>query len=162
MLPGDAPAPTLRRELEGLGPRSVAVGKQSEHDSVSKYWQHRDIQGVAVDSAKAPAPRPDQQDGPGWDEGGWRTQAACRGEDPELFFPIGTTGPVLEQIAEAKEVCARCPVRDACLDFALSTGQAYGIWGGLTEDERRSLRRRRQRAAARQSAAGQPRDRVAG
>jgi WhiB family redox-sensing transcriptional regulator len=54
-------------------------------------------------------------------------------------------------------------VREACLDFALSTGQAYGIWGGLTEDERRSLRRRRQRAAARRPAADQPRDdRVAG
>ena len=116
-----------------------------------------------MDNAKAPAPRPEGQDGPGWDEGGWRADAACRGEDPELFFPIGSTGPVLAQIAEAKEVCARCPVRDACLDFALSTGQAYGIWGGLTEDERRSLRRRRQRAAAGRPATVQPRDdRVAG
>ena len=116
-----------------------------------------------MDNTKAPAPRPDEQEGPGWDEGGWRERAACRGEDPELFFPIGSTGPVLAQIAEAKEVCARCPVREACLDFALSTGQAYGIWGGLTEDERRSLRRRRQRAAGRRSAAEQPRDdRVAG
>jgi WhiB family transcriptional regulator, redox-sensing transcriptional regulator len=116
-----------------------------------------------MDNAKAPAPRPDEQEGPGWDEGGWRARAACRDEDPELFFPIGSTGPVLAQIAEAKEVCARCPVREACLDFALSTGQAYGIWGGLTEDERRSLRRRLQRAAARRPAADQPRDdRVAG
>lgn len=116
-----------------------------------------------MNNAKAPAPRPDEKDGPGWDEGGWRAQAACRGEDPELFFPVGSTGPALEQIAKAKEVCAGCPVREVCLDFALSTGQGYGIWGGLTEDERRSLRRRRQRAAARRPAAGQPRDdRVAG
>jgi len=118
---------------------------------------------VAVDSAKATASRPDEQDGPGWDERGWRADAACRGEDPELFFPVGSTGPALDQIAEAKEVCGRCPVQEACLDFALNTGQAYGIWGGLTEDERRSLRRRRQRAAARRSAAGRPRDdRLAG
>jgi WhiB family redox-sensing transcriptional regulator len=116
-----------------------------------------------VDNAEASAPRPGEQDGPGWDEDGWRAQAACRGEDPELFFPIGSTGPVLAQITQAKQVCARCPVREACLDFALDTGQAYGIWGGLTEDERRSLRRRRQRAAARRSAADQPRDdRIAG
>ena len=116
-----------------------------------------------MDNTKAPAPRPDEQEGPGWDEAGWRERAACRGEDPELFFPIGSTGPALDQIAEAKEVCGRCPVREACLDFALSTGQAYGIWGGLTEDERRSLRRRRQRAATRRSSADQPRnDRVAG
>ena len=116
-----------------------------------------------MDNNKTPAPRPDEQEGPGWDEGGWRDRASCRGEDPELFFPIGSTGPVLAQIAEAKEVCAQCPVREACLDFALSTGQAYGIWGGLTEDERRGLRRRMQRAAARRSAVGQPSDdRVAG
>jgi WhiB family transcriptional regulator, redox-sensing transcriptional regulator len=113
-----------------------------------------------VDNAKAPALRPD---GPGWDEGGWRVHAACRGEEPELFFPVASTGPALEQIAEAKEVCARCPVREACLDFALSTGQGYGIWGGLTEDERRSLRRRLQRAAARRTAAGKlDDDRLAG
>jgi WhiB family transcriptional regulator, redox-sensing transcriptional regulator len=116
-----------------------------------------------VDNAKALAPRPDSKDGPGWDEDGWRAEAACRGEDPELFFPAGSTGPALLQIAEAKEVCARCPVRDACLDFALGSGQRFGIWGGLTEDERRSLRRRRQRAAARRSEAGQPHDdRLAG
>jgi WhiB family transcriptional regulator, redox-sensing transcriptional regulator len=113
-----------------------------------------------VDNAKAPALRPDGQ---GWDEGGWREDAACRGEDSELFFPVGSTGPALPQIAAAKEVCAGCPVREACLEFAMSTGQGYGIWGGLTEDERRSLRRRRQRAAARRPAAEKPRDdRLAG
>jgi WhiB family redox-sensing transcriptional regulator len=115
---------------------------------------------VAVDNAKAPAPQPD---GAGWDEGGWRADAACRGEAAELFFPSGSTGPALTQIAKAKEVCARCPVREACLEFALGTGQRYGIWGGLTEDERRSVRRRRQRAAARRPAAEQPSDdRLAG
>jgi len=74
---------------------------------------------------------------------GWLEQAACRDEDPELFFPISAKGPGLAQAAEAKAVCARCPVRDACLAYALATDQDAGIWGGLTEEERRGLRRRR-------------------
>jgi WhiB family redox-sensing transcriptional regulator len=59
-----------------------------------------------------------------------------------LFFPVGGSGPALAQIATAKAVYARYPVREACLRYAVTTGQAYGIWGGLTEDERRSLRYR--------------------
>jgi WhiB family redox-sensing transcriptional regulator len=59
-----------------------------------------------------------------------------------LFFPISSTGQALAQITEAKKLCVRCPVRKACLGFALTTRQDYGIWGGLTEDERRILRRR--------------------
>jgi WhiB family redox-sensing transcriptional regulator len=115
---------------------------------------------VTVNSVET---RPGEQDALGWDEGGWRAHAACRGEDPELFFPADSTGPALAQVAEAKRVCADCPVRQECLRFALSTGQGYGIWGGLTEDERRKLRRRRQRAAARRPAAPDPRDdRLAG
>ncbi len=82
-------------------------------------------------------------DAPGRDDGYWRRRAACRGEDPELFFPVGSAGPAaLAQIAEAKNICARCPVRRACLVFAMATRQEYGIWGGLTEDERSQLRRR--------------------
>jgi WhiB family redox-sensing transcriptional regulator len=77
----------------------------------------------------------------------WRHRAACREEDPELFFPIGNTGPALLQIEEAKAVCMRCDVRDACLQWALDTGQDAGVWGGLSEDERRALRRRNARAA---------------
>ena len=79
----------------------------------------------------------------------WRHHAACRDEDPELFFPIGNTGPALLQIEEAKSVCRRCPVRDECLQFALETGQDAGVWGGLSEDERRALKRRNARARAR-------------
>jgi len=109
-----------------------------------------------VNSGKAPAVRAGEQDAPAWDEGGWRRHAACRGEDPELFFPVGSAGPALAQIAEAKAVCARCPVRDACLNFALSSGQDYGIWGGLSEDARRDLRRRRQRATRSRPVAGRP------
>ena len=72
----------------------------------------------------------------------WRELAACREEDPELFFPIGT-GPAADaQAGCAKTVCRRCPVLELCLTYALSSGQDAGIWGGLTEDERRALRRR--------------------
>jgi WhiB family redox-sensing transcriptional regulator len=79
----------------------------------------------------------------------WRHRAVCRDEDPELFFPIGNSGPALLQIAEAKAVCERCPVISECLTWALETGQDAGVWGGLSEDERRSLKRRRARARAR-------------
>ncbi|MGH8904407.1 MAG: WhiB family transcriptional regulator [Egibacteraceae bacterium] len=77
--------------------------------------------------------------------GGWRTKAACLDEDPELFFPVGVTGPALDQIEQAKAVCQRCPVVDDCLEWALETNQQDGIWGGLSEDQRRTLRRRRGR-----------------
>ena len=80
----------------------------------------------------------------------WRHRAACLDEDHELFFPIGNTGPALLQIDEAKAVCRRCPVMDTCLKWALESGQDAGVWGGLSEDERRALKRRtaRQRRAS--------------
>src|SRR5260370_33676344 len=68
----------------------------------------------------------------------WRHHAACRDVDPELFFPIGNTGPALLQIEEAKHVCRRCPVTDSCLRWALESGQDAGVWGGTREDERRA------------------------
>jgi len=71
----------------------------------------------------------------------WRDLAACRDEDPELFFPTGTDGPALAQIKQAKAVCRRCPVTGECLSWALDTGQDHGIWGGTTEGERRIWRR---------------------
>jgi WhiB family redox-sensing transcriptional regulator len=70
----------------------------------------------------------------------WRSAAACRGCDPELFFPVSSTGPNFEQqVTEAKAVCDRCPVRAKCLDFALRTGQTHGVWGGMSEQERHLL-----------------------
>jgi len=80
----------------------------------------------------------------------WRYEAACLDEDPELFFPIGNTGPAIPQIAKATAICAGCPVSQECLRWALDTGQDAGIWGGLPEDERRALKRRnaRQRNAS--------------
>lgn len=76
--------------------------------------------------------------------GGWRDRAACRTEDPELFFPVGDpeSGPVVEQVAAAKAVCARCPVVGECLSFAL-VAIPEGVAGGLSAGERRELLRRR-------------------
>jgi WhiB family redox-sensing transcriptional regulator len=72
----------------------------------------------------------------------WRHRAACRDEDPELFFPIGTSGPALLQVEQAKSVCRRCTATDECLQWALETGQDAGVWGGMSEEERRAVKRR--------------------
>jgi WhiB family transcriptional regulator, redox-sensing transcriptional regulator len=72
----------------------------------------------------------------------WRTRAACRDEDPELFFPVSEIGPGARQTERAKAVCARCPVRAQCLEYALDSGLDHGIFGGTTDAERRRLRRR--------------------
>ena len=71
----------------------------------------------------------------------WRVDAACASVDPDLFFPVGVTGPAVGQIASAKAVCAGCRVRAECLEFAITTNQEYGVWGGASEEERRVLRR---------------------
>jgi len=75
----------------------------------------------------------------------WLHKAGCLEEDPELFFPIGNVGPAVLQIEEAKAVCRRCEVVETCLRWALDTGQDAGVWGGLSEDERRALKRRNAR-----------------
>ncbi len=77
----------------------------------------------------------------------WRHAAACLDKDPELFFPIGNTGPAVLQIDEAKAVCRSCVVVETCLRWALDTAQDIGVWGGLSEDERRALRRRPNRGS---------------
>jgi WhiB family redox-sensing transcriptional regulator len=83
----------------------------------------------------------------------WRVRVACRDVDPELFFPVGDWGPVVvAQLADAKAVCARCPVVAECLSFAL-VALPEGVAGGLTGEKRRVLRRQRHRAS-RSSAAG--------
>ncbi|MBM7796585.1 WhiB family transcriptional regulator [Pseudoglutamicibacter albus] len=76
----------------------------------------------------------------------WRDKAACLEKDPDLFFPVGNTGPALLQIEEAKNVCRTCPVIEQCLSWAMETGQDAGVWGGLSEDERRAMKRRAARA----------------
>ncbi len=76
-----------------------------------------------------------------WDNGDWRQMAACRTTEPELFFPVGSTGLAVDQIVAAKKVCGNCEALSPCLDFALATNQESGVWGGTSEDERRKLRK---------------------
>jgi WhiB family redox-sensing transcriptional regulator len=83
----------------------------------------------------------------------WIQRASCLEEDPDLFFPVGTTGPAVDQTARAKAVCGGCVVRLECLAWALDTAQDAGVWGGLDEEERREIRRARRRAAAAAAAA---------
>jgi len=91
----------------------------------------------------------------------WQYRAACRGADPDLFFPQQG-----ESADPARRVCARCPVRAQCLEYALANAIWHGVWGGLAERERRELRTRRLRAARRDrdraiaAAAGHPTEAV--
>jgi WhiB family transcriptional regulator, redox-sensing transcriptional regulator len=78
----------------------------------------------------------------------WLPEARCIGEDPELFFPVGSSEPALAQVQEAKTVCQRCAVRADCLEWALDTFQDAGVWGGLDEEERRVIRRARRRRSS--------------
>lgn len=79
----------------------------------------------------------------------WQSRAACRDEDPELFFPVSDMGPGARQAEQARSVCARCPVRAECLGYALDNGLDHGVFGGTTERERRQLiRRQRSRPQA--------------
>lgn len=72
----------------------------------------------------------------------WRNHAACRGLDPAIFYPASD-----EEADVAKHVCAQCPVREACLEYALSVREKEGIWGGCSERERRRIIRQRRRAS---------------
>jgi WhiB family transcriptional regulator, redox-sensing transcriptional regulator len=83
------------------------------------------------------------------DDGRWRDLAACAGRGTVEFFPVGHTRRSQRQERAAKAICGACPVREECLDFALVSLQNDGIWGGLNEDELRSLRRSRRRTPRR-------------
>jgi WhiB family transcriptional regulator, redox-sensing transcriptional regulator len=78
----------------------------------------------------------------------WQEQANCLGVDPDLFFPERGAST-----REAKEVCRGCVVREQCLEYALANGEKFGIWGGLSERERRRIRRQRAQAARRTATA---------
>jgi len=72
----------------------------------------------------------------------WRVHAACAGLDPDVFYPVND-----EAAEEAKAVCAECPVREPCLEYALGRRERDGVWGGATERERRRMIRQRRRSA---------------
>lgn len=90
--------------------------------------------------------------------GDWREHADCAGFDPELWYATGTTAADLRRSAQAKRICAGCPVRRQCLDDATAREGAaradgrHGIWGGLDGRERHNLYKQRTRAAARDTA----------
>jgi WhiB family redox-sensing transcriptional regulator len=87
----------------------------------------------------------------------WRAAGACASADPDLFFPLSATGrPAAKQAERASRVCAGCPVRQPCLDFAMKHAEMDGIWGGTTLEER--LRARRAAAAAARNARRSPRE----
>jgi WhiB family redox-sensing transcriptional regulator len=73
----------------------------------------------------------------------WGSLRACRMEDAELFFPVGDGKEARKQEAKAKAVCRRCPVGERCLEWALESKQDFGVWGGLSEKERRRLHGRK-------------------
>jgi len=72
----------------------------------------------------------------------WRKRGACRGLDPDIFYPAAE-----EDAPEAQAICAMCPVRQACLEYALAARERDGIWGGATERERRRMIRQRRKTA---------------
>ncbi|MGK2949724.1 MAG: WhiB family transcriptional regulator [Acidimicrobiales bacterium] len=72
----------------------------------------------------------------------WRRHSACRGLDPEIFYP-----PTDEEADLAKVVCGKCSVQERCLEFALQGREKEGVWGGATEKERRRILRQRRRAS---------------
>jgi WhiB family redox-sensing transcriptional regulator len=75
-------------------------------------------------------------------QGDWRSAGACATADPDLFFPISTHAAGARQAERALRVCADCPVRRQCLEFAMRTSEKEGIWGGTTPEERVRLLRR--------------------
>lgn len=87
-----------------------------------------------------------------WSNRDWRDGAACRSLGNQIFFPVGGEPGAVAQVRQAKAICASCPVRFECLEFALQTAQEDGVWGGHTEDERRSIRRSRRANRRRQLA----------
>lgn len=72
----------------------------------------------------------------------WRQQAACLGLDPDIFYPVSD-----DEAEDAKAICAHCPVRQTCIEYALANREREGVWGGYTESERRRLIRQRRKSA---------------
>ena len=159
--PGNLEGIDEQQRLAGLGPLERITGYTAAHVEAGPLHRGRGLLRGAFDRpvlhledrvirrARDPGsrpPMPEEKEPPAMD---WRHRSACLDEDPELFFPIGNTGPAILQIEEAKQVCRRCEVREQCLAWALEAGQDHGVWGGLSEDERRALKRRNARARVR-------------
>lgn len=99
-------------------------------------------------SKQATEPSETAGDRPLAEDYSWQANGACRGADPELFFP-----PTEEEAAVAKSYCATCPVRVTCLAFSIERNERFGVWGGLTEKERARLTPAAREQILRQAAA---------
>ena len=78
-----------------------------------------------------------------FDDMAWQDRANCSGADPDLFFPERGAST-----RTAKSICRECSVRPECLEFAIVHSEKFGVWGGLSERERRKIRRERAAIAA--------------
>jgi WhiB family transcriptional regulator, redox-sensing transcriptional regulator len=134
-IAGICGAAAIRRRLRG----------QAEGLWLGRGWFGH-AKGSAQDK-KSEVPMTEMDNRPGW----W-SRAACASADPDLFFPISHSGPALRQVMRAKAVCAHCDIQRECLGYALAAGSIQGVWGGMTEEERRRLRRRNRRARVPSSA----------
>ncbi len=134
-------AVVVERRLQGASQDAIAaelgIGRHSVHHYIQSAISRGELPAEKPQMASAIKPKLLTDAA----EGNWRKRAACRDVDPELFFPVGTSGPALLQVEQAKAVCARCPydVRAECLSQALRTGEQFGVWGGLSESERRAV-----------------------
>lgn len=137
---------TIRDREEVPQPLTETDGQASSRSELRVWAADPAVMGRQGPSRRGPkeASPPEADDG-----AAWRCDALCRGLGTELFFPVGAVGPeAVEQAEGAKTVCRACPVREQCLEFSLATNQVFGVWGGLTEEERRPLRRTRRRTPA--------------
>lgn len=78
----------------------------------------------------------------------WMEEGSCVYANTELFFPVGSSMKAIKQSNEAKAICNECPVKVACLEYAISSNQDSGVWGGTTEEERKSIRREYRRTGS--------------
>jgi WhiB family redox-sensing transcriptional regulator len=124
-------------QADGGGKRGVGMSDHLISDLPGGLPEESRTQGASADDLGRVVWIPGE-----FDEQAWRRTAACRDVDPEVFFPVGSTGPAIQQIADAKDICRGCPVRLVCLQYALANHHDDGVWGGYDEGERRELRRR--------------------
>lgn len=124
--------------FEGCTARHDARGYCSTH---YRLWYHNRLPVGPRELPELP---------PGARSRDWVERAACRNEDPELFFPVGSGEHAKRQAERAGRVCRSCPVLMACLNYALSTNPSDGVWAGTTPQQRRDLPKWFRPAPARQ------------